>query len=559
MRLTATGTDDGGSTVAFLSHCISQERFVAIPLSQSQTRRATRWLVTNFGTQFGEAIAGTPFGLEVLCGIACKEIASMWLPWIGLGLKPSEILARAIGDASGDVPGTSRRAFPRNTAAFRAAFGDEFAEMLIAEANISRALRNMGPKPWVYKGYGIFQYDLQHVQTDTAFFRERQWHRVEPCLERAVRELLRKLERTGELWTAVKAYNGSGPAADAYRDDVKVLTAWAKDEINLLMPASSRSSGMTPRHRTVSSKRRKTTAREQAAVRALSLHVGLNAVSPAHYAGWSGELVACEFDAKDMAALAKAQGMKPAVLLTRRATRAAVLQAVESAAHILQSGDLFFLTYSGHGGQMPDVTGEEPDKNDETWCLYDGEVIGDELLDALAGFRAGVRVLVLADSCHSGSVLRARAPAVAGGTGRSKMMPPSVAMRTYTMHRAFYDGLQNRILERASRNRTADPDAVAQLHVLGSARLTAIASNVKASVIIISGCQDNQTSLDGDHSGTFTEQLLRVWNNGRFNPEHGTYVNLHATITAGMPSTQTPNFFTLGPVATFARQRPFSV
>ena len=33
-------------------------------------------------------------------------------------------------------------------------------------------------------------------------------------------------------------------------------------------------------------------------------------------------------------------------------------------------------------------------------------------------------------------------------------------------------------------------------------------------MILISGCQDNQTSMDGDHNGAFTEQLLRVWDQG---------------------------------------------
>ena len=36
-----------------------------------------------------------------------------------------------------------------------------------------------------------------------------------------------------------------------------------------------------------------------------SLHLGLNFVDPAHYGGWDGELRACEFDANDMAAIAK--------------------------------------------------------------------------------------------------------------------------------------------------------------------------------------------------------------------------------------------------------------
>ena len=37
----------------------------------------------------------------------------------------------------------------------------------------------------------------------------------------------------------------------------------------------------------------------------MSLHVGLNRVNPNHYDGWDGELAACEFDAKDMAKLAR--------------------------------------------------------------------------------------------------------------------------------------------------------------------------------------------------------------------------------------------------------------
>jgi metacaspase-1 len=51
---------------------------------------------------------------------------------------------------------------------------------------------------------------------------------------------------------------------------------------------------------------------------ARSLHIGLNAVAPAHYGGWSGPLAACEFDANDMADVARSRGMRPKVLLTRR-------------------------------------------------------------------------------------------------------------------------------------------------------------------------------------------------------------------------------------------------
>ena len=301
----------------------------------------------------------------------------------------------------------------------------------------------------------------------------------------------------------------------------------------------------------------KTTASSAGKPKALSLHIGLNAVSPAAYGGWSGDLAACEFDAKDMAAIAKLQGMKPTVLLTKKGTRAQMLSAMRKAAKQLRKGDFFFLTYSGHGGQVPDVTGEEADKQDETWCLYDGQLIDDELYFELSRFAAGVRILVLSDSCHSGTVTRAVPPPLdrTKVSGRSKMMPPAVAIRTYREHQTFYNKLQHDVAKAAGKASTADPDSVlAQLAV--SPRLTAIAKQFNPIVILISGCQDNQTSMDGDNNGAFTEQVLKAWNHGNY---RGNYAKFHAAVKAGLPASQSPNLFTLGAAARFLRQQPFSV
>jgi metacaspase-1 len=299
----------------------------------------------------------------------------------------------------------------------------------------------------------------------------------------------------------------------------------------------------------------KKTTTKKPARRALSIHIGLNAVSPAHYEGWSGELAACEFDAKDMAAVAKAAGMTPTILLTKNATRKRVLTSIRAAAKQLKSGDLLFLTYSGHGGQVPDVTGEEDDKLDETWCFFDAQLIDDELFLELSRFAKGVRILVLSDSCHSGTVTRARPVAGSTDAGRSKMMPPAVAARTYAGHRAFYDSLQKAVEKASTSAASIDPDA-ALAHVTVSGRLTDIAKICQAAVLLISGCQDNQTSMDGDHNGAFTEQLLQVWNHGAFT---GNYAKFHAAIKAAMPRTQSPNLFTLGAATAFAGQRPFTV
>jgi uncharacterized caspase-like protein len=297
----------------------------------------------------------------------------------------------------------------------------------------------------------------------------------------------------------------------------------------------------------------KKTAAESA--RGLALNIGLNSVGAAHYEGWTGPLAACEFDARDMAALAKSRGIEPTVLLTRNATRAKVLEALRKAAKTLAKGDYFLLTYSGHGGQVPDVSGEEADKLDETWCLYDGQLIDDELYLELGQFATGVRIFVLSDSCHSGTVVRAGPPTPGtAALGRSKMMPPPVAMRTYEAHKAFYDKLQQAVAK-AGAGVVVDPDE-ALAGVAVSTRLTRLAKRFKPRAILISGCQDNQSSYDGDHNGAFTARLLTVWNGGRFDGNHATF---HATIKAGMPAVQTPNLFTMGAVATFLKQKPFTV
>ena len=193
-----------------------------------------------------------------------------------------------------------------------------------------------------------------------------------------------------------------------------------------------------------------------------SLHIGLNAVDPQQYSGWDGQLTACEFDANDMQALAKSQGFKKVTKrLTKKATRNRVLADIKSAAGKLKQNDIFFLTYSGHGGQVPNTGNDlEPDGFDETWCLYDGELIDDELYDALKQFAKGVRIFVLSDSCHSGTVLRAIQFSALGVTPvRPRMMPRDVALRVYMDHQKFYDKIQQTPLQpahAAARHRAFD-------------------------------------------------------------------------------------------------------
>ena len=49
----------------------------------------------------------------------------------------------------------------------------------------------------------------------------------------------------------------------------------------------------------------------------IALALGLNAVNPQHYNGWSGVLNACEADAEDMSHIAKTQKFSVTTILTK--------------------------------------------------------------------------------------------------------------------------------------------------------------------------------------------------------------------------------------------------
>jgi Caspase domain len=288
---------------------------------------------------------------------------------------------------------------------------------------------------------------------------------------------------------------------------------------------------------------------------AVSLHIGLNEVDPGHYAGWSGELAACEFDCEDMQAIADGRGFKSTSLVTKQATRDAVIDAMTAAAASLKAGDLFFVSYSGHGGQVPDFNADEDDALDETWCLYDGQLIDDELYVMWAAFAADVRILVVSDSCHSGSVIKAMTEdggdammhrldaegyLVDHNDKRVRAMPRRQSAKVFRNNKAFYEKIGTSIIR-------ADSSLLAK----------ELIQPVAATVRLISGCQDNQYSYDGFENGQFTGTLLTVWNDGRFD---GSYADFHTAICARMPVNQTPNHWVVGrPSASFDGQKPFEV
>lgn len=264
----------------------------------------------------------------------------------------------------------------------------------------------------------------------------------------------------------------------------------------------------------------------------MSLHIGLNYVNPNHYGGWDGKLVACENDARDMEYISRSQGYETKILLRKKATRNYVIKTIEEVSKKLVKGDIFHISFSGHGGRLPDHNNDEEDALDETWCLYDGQLIDDELSVLWKKFNEGVRIFVTSDSCHSGSIIRKINYNTSTKIDSPRYMSNEIALSTYISNQKFYDNLLFGIKNFRSRT-------------------------IKASVLLISGCQDNQFSYDGPFNGQFTAALKRTWNGGKFN---GTYKDFHKRIVKLLPPEQTPNLLTIGKSnLKFQDQQPFTI
>ena len=273
-----------------------------------------------------------------------------------------------------------------------------------------------------------------------------------------------------------------------------------------------------------------------------SLHIGLNRIDPGHY-GSNGLLRGCENDARDMKSIADSMGFRSTILLNEQATTANVLGQILKAAEVARSGEIFFISYSGHGGQVPDTNGDEDDSMDETWCLYDRQLVDDQIAAYYARFAPGVRIVVLSDSCHSGTVtkmllfektLAAASDGAANGHDdvRIRTLPRGIMEETYRHSKDDYDRVQ---AENPEENR----------------------SLISASVLLISGCQDWQLSADYPSNGLFTQTLKEVWNGGTFG---GNYLDFHRAIYDRMPSYQKPNYFRQGmPNPAFDGQPPFQI
>lgn len=249
-----------------------------------------------------------------------------------------------------------------------------------------------------------------------------------------------------------------------------------------------------------------------------ALCIGIN-----DYPGTENDLAGCVNDAGDWARVFAKKGYEVERILDKNATGAALREEIESLVAGAKEGDRILIQYSGHGSFVPDQNGDEPDGTDECLCPYDimtqGPITDDELFDLFNAKRKGVQIVMISDSCHSGTVARfapiAIPPATTGRNAPRRLvrfLPPSVFLSTRDaaklgMFRAF---------------RSSNPPG-------------------RYAALLMAGCQDTEYSYDaffqGRPNGVFTYAALRAI--GSLSPQ-STFSAWFKAIRKVLPSQQYP-------------------
>lgn len=250
----------------------------------------------------------------------------------------------------------------------------------------------------------------------------------------------------------------------------------------------------------------------------LALCVGIN-----DYPGADSDLSGCVNDANDWAKAFSARGFAVEKIFDKQATGKSIRAAIEKTIGRAAKGDVVVIQYSGHGSYVPDADGDEPDGVDECICPYDivskGPITDDTLFDLYSTKKEGVKLVVISDSCHSGTVAKfapIQTPPTAVGKGapqrKVRFLPPAVFLSSRRLA-----GLGDR---RAVR-RSNPPGRYAAL--------------------LMAGCQDTEYSYDayfnGRPNGAFTFVALQKFQKL---PKSATFQQWFTQIRSALPSRQYP-------------------
>lgn len=255
-----------------------------------------------------------------------------------------------------------------------------------------------------------------------------------------------------------------------------------------------------------------------------ALCIGIN-----NYPGTHMDLQGCVNDANDWADCLGARGFGVSKLLDDQATKAAMVAALSSLISKASKNDSLVITFSGHGSYQPDTDGDEADGLDEALCPYDlqtnGEALTDDEIKTLfAARKPGVRLVLIADSCHSGTVTRA-AKAEPGADTRPRFMPMGNWLPAKDLPKNRAGKLAATVLAPAG----ASPLLGAYSRLLGD--------------LLLSGCKEGPNNfsydarINGRYNGAFTYYALKALKT--LKPE-ASYADWHKAILKYLPSASYP-------------------
>jgi hypothetical protein len=257
-----------------------------------------------------------------------------------------------------------------------------------------------------------------------------------------------------------------------------------------------------------------------------ALCIGIN-----DYPGTGMDLKGCVNDAEDWALALGARGFAVEKLLDSDATKANMVAAIDKHVRGAASGDVVVITFSGHGTYAPDADGEEPDGLDEALCPYDIKqrqvLIDDEIHTLFRARRAGVRITLISDSCHSGTVTRA-APVDPDAEGARPRFLPLGAW------------LPQAEMPRAAGGKELTTLAVAATESPWSSGL---ALTGDGDDLLLAGCEEGpdrfsyDAAFQGRPNGAFSFYALKEL---KKLPANATYSDWHAAIRRSLPSASFP-------------------
>lgn len=177
----------------------------------------------------------------------------------------------------------------------------------------------------------------------------------------------------------------------------------------------------------------------------------------------SSALQGCVNDARDMAAVLKEllgfTDTDITTLTDAQATKANIMSTLKSMAADAKAGKYSYLVFSlsSHGTQVPDTSGDEPDRADEAFCPHDlaqkGNkwdpdhiIVDDELHDLFVQLPKNVLLEVYLDTCHSGTGLKAIDMLL---DRRPRYLPPPSLEAFFQVDGRRSRGLHQALLEKA--------------------------------------------------------------------------------------------------------------